>query len=101
MIYVIASIRVKKGRLQDFLEIFKSIMPKVRGEKGCIKYFPTVDINADLQKQILDENVVTLIENWDSLDALHDHLATPHMATYREKVKDIVEKTTIKVLQEA
>jgi quinol monooxygenase YgiN len=101
MIYVVASIRVKEGRLQDFLEVFKSIMPEVRAEKGCIQYFPTVDINADLQKQILDENVVTLIENWESLDALHDHLATSHMATYREKVKDIVEKTTIKVLQEA
>ncbi len=101
MIFVIASIHVKKGSLQDYIEVFKSIIPDVRAEKGCIQYFPTVDINADLSKQILDENVVTLIENWDSLDALHDHLAAPHMSTYREKVKDIVEKTTIKVLQEA
>jgi quinol monooxygenase YgiN len=101
MIYVVASIHVKKGRLQDYIKVFKSIVPKVREERGCIQYLPTVDINADLSKQTLDDNVMTLIENWDSLDALHDHLATPHMSTYREKVKDIVEKTTIKVLQEA
>lgn len=101
MIYVVASIHVKKGRVQDYIEVFKSVLPDTRAEKGCIQYIPAVDINADLSKQILDENVVTLIENWESVDALHDHLAAPHMAAYREKVKDIVEKTVIKVLQEA
>ena len=101
MIYVIASIHVKKGRLQDFIEVFKSNVPNVREESGCIQYFPTVDINADLPPQILDENVVTVIEYWDSLDALSDHLAGPHMSAYREKVKGIVENTSIKVLQEA
>ena len=101
MIYVIASIHVKKGRLQDFIEVFKSNVPNVREESGCIQYFPTVDINADLPPQILDENVVTIIECWDSLDALRDHLATPLMLAYREKVKGIVEDTSIKVLQEA
>jgi len=101
MIYVIASIHVKEGRLQDFIEVFKSNVPDVREERGCIQYSPTVDINADLPPQILDENVVTIIECWDSLDALRDHLATPHMLAYREKVKGIVEDTSIKVLQEA
>jgi len=101
MIYVIASIHVKKGRLQDFIEVFKSNVPNVREERGCIQYVPTVDINADLPPQILDENVVTVIENWESLDALRDHLATPHMLAYREKVKGIVEDISIKVLREA
>jgi len=101
MIYVIASIHVKKGRLQDFIEVFKSNVPNVREERGCIQYFPTVDINADLPPQILDENVMTVIEHWDSLDALRDHLATPHMLAYKEKVKGIVEDISIKVLQEA
>jgi len=101
MIYVIASIHVKEGRLQDFIEVFKSNLPIVIKERGCIQYFPAVDINADLPPQILDKNVVTVIEHWESLDALRDHLATPHMLAYREKVKGIVEGTSIKVLQEA
>ena len=101
MMYVIASIHVKKGRLQDFIEVFKSNVPNVREERGCIQYFPTVDINADLPPQSLDENVMTVIEHWDSLDALRDHLATPHMLAYKEKVKGIVEDISIKVLQEA
>ena len=101
MIYVIASIHVKKGRFQDFIEVFKSNVPNVREERGCIQYFPTVDIEADLPPQILDENVVTIIEKWESVEALRDHLAAPHMLAYKEKVKGIVEDVSIKVLQEA
>ena len=101
MINVLASIRVKAGRRSEFLEIFKSNVPNVREEKGCIEYFPTVDIDADLPPQSLDENVVTIIEKWESLDALRDHLRAPHMLAYKEKVKDIVEDISLKVLKEA
>ena len=101
MIHVIATIRVRDGRLSDFLKIFKMNMIKVREEKGCIEYFPTVDISADLPPQLLDENVVTVIERWESLEALRDHLKALHMLTYREKVKELVLSVSLKVLQEA
>ena len=101
MINVIASIRVKAGRRSEFLEVFKSNVPNVRKEKGCIEYLPTVDIDADLPPQVLDENVVTIIEKWESLEALRDHLVAPHMLAYKEKVQDIVEGLSVKVLQEA
>ena len=100
MINVIASIRVKAGRLPEFVEIFKSNLPNVREERGCIEYFPSVDINADLPPQSMDENVVTIIEKWESVEALHDHLKAPHMLSYKEKVKDIVEDLSLKVLKE-
>jgi quinol monooxygenase YgiN len=101
MINVIASIRVKEGRISELLEIFKSNVPSVTEERGCIEYFPTVDIDADLPAQSLDENVVTIIEKWESLEALRDHLQAPHMLAYREKVKDIVADVSVKVLKEA
>ncbi len=101
MINVIASIRVKAGKRSEFLEIFKSNVPKVRAEKGCIEYFPTVDVDSGLPPQSLDENVVTIIEKWESLEALRDHLVAPHMLAYKGKVKDIVEGLSLKVLREA
>jgi quinol monooxygenase YgiN len=101
MINVIASVRVKAGRLAEFLEIFRSNVPAVREERGCVEYFPAVDIDADLPPQSLDKNVVTIIEKWESLEALQNHLVAPHMLAYREKVKDIVEDVSLKVLQEA
>jgi len=101
MINVIASIRVKPGTLSAFLEIFKSIVPRVREERGCLEYFPAVDSDAGLPPQRLDENIVTIIEKWESLAALREHLQTPHMLAYREAVKDIVTDLSIKVLKEA
>jgi quinol monooxygenase YgiN len=101
MINVIASIRVETGSLSSFLEIFRANMPKVKEEKGCIEYFPLVDMDAKLASQILDQNVVTIIEKWESLEALRDHLEAPHMLAYREKVKNIVTGLSLKVLREA
>jgi quinol monooxygenase YgiN len=50
--------------------------------------------------QVLDKNVVTILEKWESLEALHAHLGSPHMLDYREKAKNVVESVSVKVLQE-
>jgi quinol monooxygenase YgiN len=101
MINVIASIRVRPGRLRDFLEIFKDNMLAVLKEKGCLEYFPALDADSGLPAQVLEENVVTIIEKWKDMEALHAHLESPHMLSYREKVKDIVEDMRLKILTEA
>ena len=101
MIHVIASIRIKAGKVSEYLEILKENVPKVRGEKGCIDYLPTVDIDAGLPRQAKDADLVTIIERWESMDALHTHLGAPHMQSYREKSKDLVESGSIRILQEA
>jgi|TARA_B100000029_G_scaffold454925_1_gene481768 quinol monooxygenase YgiN len=101
MINVLASISVKEGKRADFIAAFKDNLAAVRAEEGCIEYFPAVDIDADLPPQQLDENEVTVIEKWASLEALRAHLSAPHMLAYKEKVKDIVEGVSLKVLQEA
>jgi quinol monooxygenase YgiN len=101
MINVIASIHIKDGRLPEFVEIFKSNIPNVLEEKGCIEYVPTVDVPAGLPPQELNNNVVTIIEKWGSLEDLQAHLSSPHMLAYREKVKDLVEKMSLKILGEA
>ncbi len=102
MIYVIASVRVKPDRMADFLDLLKSTGRLVREEKGCIRYIPVVDIASGLPPQVLDANVVTLIEQWESLEALRNHLVTPHMKAFFEKRKVMVEGgSSLKVLQEA
>ncbi len=101
MINVIASIRVREGRLQDFIAIFKANVPNVRAENGCLEYVPTIDAPTGLPPQELDKDVVTIIEKWDSVEALKVHLAAPHMRTYQERVRDMVENVSIKILAEA
>jgi quinol monooxygenase YgiN len=100
MIFVIATIEVKPGKREAFLMEFHKNMPNVRAEKGCLEYGPTVDLKTDIKAQIpLRENAVTIVEKWESLQALHAHLAAPHMATYRERVKDYVAGVTLQILE--
>ena len=101
MINVIATVQVKEGQVSKFLEIFKSNVPEVHKEQGCIAYVPTIDVPTGLPPQELNENAVTIIEQWVSLEDLKAHLSAPHMLAYREKVKDLVESVSLKVLKEA
>ena len=101
MINVIATVQVKEGKVTEFINLFKTIVPLVKAEKGCIDYFPTVDLPTGLPPQEMNENEVTILEKWESLDHLMAHLATKHMAEHMEKEKEFVEKASIKILQEA
>ena len=101
MINVIASIHIKEGRLSEFIEIFKSNIPNVLEEKGCVEYVPTIDVPTGLPPQELNNNVITIIEKWGSFEDLQAHMTTPHMLAYKEKAKDLVDKVSLKVLTEA
>ena len=102
MIYVIATVELNLGCKEDFLKIFHSNVPKVRAEKGCVTYQPTVDVDSGIPiQQELRSDAVTIVEAWESLDDLHQHLKAPHMAAYREDVKDLVKQVTLQVLKPA
>ncbi|MCB2167083.1 MAG: antibiotic biosynthesis monooxygenase [Deltaproteobacteria bacterium] len=101
MINVIASIHIKEGRRSEFIDIFKSNIQYVLEEKGCKQYVPAIDVPMGLSSQELNKNIVTIIEQWESIEDLQAHLSAPHMLTYRQKVKDLVEKVSLKILEEA
>lgn len=101
MIHVIASLQIKEEHLAEFIGIFKANVPNVLQEKGCVEYVPTIDVPTDLPPQEKHPNAVTIVEKWETLDDLLAHLKAPHMLTYGEKVKDMVEKKSLKILTPA
>lgn len=101
MVHVLASLYVKEGRLAEFVRIFKANVPNVLKEDGCIEYVPAIDLATDISTQDKNACVVTVIEKWASLDALKAHSVAPHMRAYGEQVKDILEKVSLKILQNA
>jgi quinol monooxygenase YgiN len=102
MIHVIAAIEVEAGKRDEFIGHFKDNIPNVLAEDGCLEYGPTVDLQAEIPVQVpLRDNIVTIVEKWESLDNLKAHMVAPHMATYREKVKDIVKGASLQVLEPA
>ncbi len=102
MIHVIATIDITAGRREDFLKAFKELAPKVQAEDGCIEYGPAIDADSGISaQQRKGDDVVTVIEKWESVAALTAHLDAPHMNEYREQVKDLVKGMTLHVLEPA
>lgn len=102
MIHVIATIEVKPGQRDALLAEFHRIVPLVRAEVGCLEYGPAVDVASGLAVQGPPrENIVIVIEKWESLAALKAHTQAPHMADYRMRVKDLVVSVQLQALEPA
>lgn len=102
MIHVIATIELQPGKRSAFLEEFHRVMPLVHAEPGCIEYGPAVDVATGLSMQApLRDEVAVIIEKWESVDALKAHTQAPHMADYRIRVRELVQRVHLQVLQPA
>jgi len=102
MIYVIATIEVAEGKRDEFVKAFRTNVPNVLAEEGCIEYEPAIDLATEAPAQPeLRPNVVTIVEKWESLDALQTHLVAPHMVSFRESVKEMLKDISIQVLEPA
>lgn len=103
MIHTIAFIKVKPGERGRFLEIFHKLVPEVLAEEGCLAYGPTVDVDAGLGdvQEGPDENLVTVVEQWESVKHLQAHLAAPHMDRFREEAGPIIDSLKVHVVEPA
>ncbi len=101
MISVIASILVKEQSVSSFLEIFQNNVANVLAEDGCIEYMPMIDADVEIGDHRKKSNKVTVLEKWESVAHLERHLKAPHMQTYREAVKDMIESVSLSILEPA
>jgi len=100
MLHVIAIITAKPGMREAILEEFRSNMPAVHAEKGCIEYGPAVDAEGigSFQTRFGPDTFV-VVEKWESPEALKAHAASPHMAAYTANTRDMIASRVIHVLQ--
>ena len=99
MIHVIATIELKPNSREAYLPVLQKNVANVKAEEGCLAYEPAVDIDSGLPAQgMVRENVVTIVEAWESLEHLVAHLKTPHMAAYRDAVADYVENVSVQIM---
>jgi quinol monooxygenase YgiN len=100
MIHVVAIITAKSGMRDTILKEFRGNMPAVHAEKGCIEYGPAIDADGigGFQTKFGPDTFV-VIEKWESPEALKAHAASPHMAAYAAKTRDMIASRTVHVLQ--
>ena len=85
---------------EQILGHFRANVPAVKAEKGCIEYGATVDADGmgSFQTKFGPDTFV-VVEKWESPEALRSHMAAPHMLEYRGRVKELVVRVQLQVLQ--
>ena len=102
VIHVIAKLEIAPGLREQFLEMFHKLVPQVLAEEGCLEYGPTVDKDNSIEwAQACGENVVTVVEKWESLEALQAHLVAPHMQDFRQQASDYLRGISGHILESA
>ena len=90
MLHVIARIELNGDVQEKFLAILDKYIPIVRSEEGCIKYDPCLDVEPETRGKY-----ITIVEEWVDEAHLKRHLATPHMAEYRNEVAELRKNTQL------
>lgn len=101
MIHVVAEIQLKEGCRAEYLKLFKAHVVKVRAEKGCVAYAPFVDAGAAMVGHPPRENVVTILEQWQSLADLQAHSQAPHQTAFRTQAGHLMAGARVEVFEEA
>jgi quinol monooxygenase YgiN len=100
MLNVIVTMKIKEGRMQDFLTVCGELRPLVLKEKGCQGYDYLRDTASPLGiQEPVDADRVTLLERWESVEALTAHLATPHMKEAGLKMKELRSSVSARVFE--
>ncbi len=99
MIHVIALLTAKPGKRAALLEEFRKVIPEVHAEDGCIEYGPAIDLAGSPDS--FGEDVLVVIEKWESPEALKAHSVAPHMKAYGERAKVLLAARAVHVLTPA
>jgi quinol monooxygenase YgiN len=100
MLHILVTMQIKDGSMEEFLAICAELRPLVLQEKGCLAYEYTREVPSPLGiQEPLETNRITLIERWESLEALQAHLEAPHMKQAGPRMKDLRSSVTARVLE--
>lgn len=78
MIIVHGTIPLKPDCRERALDLARQMAQASTSELGCISY--------DFYLGLLDENVLMLFQEWDSMEALRDHFQTEHMEVFMREL---------------
>jgi quinol monooxygenase YgiN len=100
-VHVLAVITTKPGKRAEVLNLFRTNVPNVLAEDGCIEYGATVDCADAGFATPYGADTFVVVEKWESLAALGAHSAAPHMKAYGASTKDMLADRVIHVMSDA
>lgn len=84
MIKVVAKNFAQEDKINKILELYKELVELTRKEEGCIKY--------ELYQDEKDATILTMIEEWESRQALDKHLKSEHFTRIVPSLKKLMSK---------
>lgn len=73
MITIVAKSIIEDGKKEEFLSLAMELVKESRKEEGCIEY--------SLYQDMKNENVVSVIEKWNSQESIGMHNNSKHFTT--------------------
>lgn len=87
MVKVVAKSFVQEDKLNEVIELYKELVELTRKEKGCINY--------ELCQDEKDPTILTMIEEWESREALDEHMKSEHFTRIVPKLGEFRSKESI------
>ena len=82
LLSVVAELVAKPGNEEEVRRHLLGFVEPTRKEEGCVQY--------DLHESIAEPGRFFFYENWTSDELLQKHLASPHIAAFREVAGDLL-----------
>lgn len=84
MIKVVAKNYIKEDKIEEAVEHIKKLVEITVKEEGCIKY--------ELYQDEKDKSILTMIEEWESKEALDKHMSSEHFKSIVPIIGSFAEK---------
>ncbi len=84
---IVANIHAKPGKEALIRAALEKLIEPSRADAGCIPY----DLHIDHE----DPGHFMFFENWESQDLWQAHMATPHLADYKQATDGAVDRFTL------
>jgi len=85
MIKIVAKNYVKADKIDEFISLVTKLVQETnKNDVGCIHY--------ELFQDVKDSHILTIIEEWESKEALGQHMAAKHFLEIVPMLADFTEK---------
>ena len=75
------SIPIKSGQFDVALAMARDLVMATRNEAGCITY--------EFYRGLSDPDTLVIFQEWETKDALVNHLSTPHVEAFLRRLPEI------------
>ncbi|MEZ5810606.1 MAG: putative quinol monooxygenase [Rhizobiaceae bacterium] len=92
MLYVIATLTIQPGSLDEVVDAARPCLEATREEPGCISY--------DLNMDVTDNTRLVFVERWKNRAALEAHFNAPHLQAWREAGAPFITARKVEIVED-